>query len=301
MTGDRSIERLIDHDVVRVLVAIAEARSFTGAAKALGISQPAVSKHAQRLEAWTGRTLFVRHRHGIELTRDGEAALIYARAMQSLTREMRRSFEDSTQAIKIRIGMSEDFCRTALPNVLAVALATHPTVEIAVVSGTYDVLEAAVEGRRVDFAIMRRYAKFPHARRLWSDDLVWYGRREMRFPPTDAVPLVVPLSPNPSRDTTLDALQRAGRPWQIAFESVGMAGMEAALQAGLGVSAGPRTMRLYDVDTIDDAAGLPALPRVDFVMVGPDANADGPVLAFAELIRLASASNFRERRGATAR
>jgi len=47
---------------LQVFLAVAEAGSFVGGAKKLGISRPSVSQHMQALERDVGFALFSRHR-----------------------------------------------------------------------------------------------------------------------------------------------------------------------------------------------------------------------------------------------
>ena len=58
--ADDEIERLISYDQMRLVLAIVEARSFSGAAAALGVSQPSISQQVKRIERAAGRTLFHR-------------------------------------------------------------------------------------------------------------------------------------------------------------------------------------------------------------------------------------------------
>lgn len=67
---------------LRYFVAVAEARSFTEAAKALHVSQPALSQSIRRLERQLDSDLFVRNRQhpaaGLRLTEAGQALLVEA-------------------------------------------------------------------------------------------------------------------------------------------------------------------------------------------------------------------------------
>jgi DNA-binding transcriptional LysR family regulator len=68
---------------LRYFIAIAEERSFTGAAERLWIAQPGLSTQMRRLEAELGVQLFERHPRGIELTQAGELFLERARVAVS--------------------------------------------------------------------------------------------------------------------------------------------------------------------------------------------------------------------------
>jgi DNA-binding transcriptional LysR family regulator len=68
---------------LRYFIAIAEERSFTGAAERLWVAQPGLSTQMRRLEAELGVQLFERHPRGIDLTQAGELFLERARVTVS--------------------------------------------------------------------------------------------------------------------------------------------------------------------------------------------------------------------------
>lgn len=294
MNGTASgIDRLVDPGLIRLLLAIAETGRFAAAAASLGVTQPSVSQQVKRIETYVGRPLFRRTRRGVNLTADGEAVIVYARAMLGLTEDLKQRLDCLAEGSEIAAGMSEDFCRTALPSVLRLFVLDHANVRVRIVSGTYETLTAAIENRTVDFVIMRRYDRFPDAELLFRDEMVWVGGLGMRLPIADPIPLVVPLAPNQSRSAVLDCLRAAGRRSVIRFESVGIAGVEMAIGAGLGVCAGPRSMRLIDIVPLPDGHGLPSLPPVDFVIVRANASLSDLGRAFAEVLKEAARHRFK--------
>ncbi|MBP5693171.1 MAG: LysR family transcriptional regulator, partial [Bacteroidales bacterium] len=66
---------------LKVFCEAAECLNFSKAAAALGISQPAVSKHIAKLEEELGYALFVRYDKSIILTEKGEQLLKIARSI----------------------------------------------------------------------------------------------------------------------------------------------------------------------------------------------------------------------------
>lgn len=287
------LDALVNRDQMRLLLAIVEARSFSGAAAALGISQPAVSQQVKRIERAAGRTLFRRGAAGVELTADGEAVIVYVRAMLALAEDLRRHLRQNETPIRIAVGLSEDFCRTALPSVLWLFMRDHPQVQLRVVSGAFEMLSDAIARHSVDLAVTRRYALPRAATPFWSDETSWVGRADLPQPIPDPVPLVVPVAPSPARDSLFETLRAHRRTWRVAFESASLAGIEAALQAGLGVCGAPRSMPLTGVAQLDARSGLPPLPDAEFVLVEPEPGAGEAVLAFAEVLRQAAAWSFR--------
>ena len=286
------LSQLIGREQIDLILTVAERKSFKAAAAALGITQPTVSQRVARLEGLAGHVLFLRTRGGVELTREGRAVVSYGKAMLALTNDLERHLEHIMKPARISVGMSEDFCRTALPSVLWLFMRDYPQVDVRIISGTYETLKSAVDSNMVDFAIMRRYEAFPISTLLWTDSLVWVGSPNFSLPVHDPVPLVVPVSPNPARDAPIAALLACGRSWDIRFESVGIAGIEAALEAGVGLCASPQTMRIHGVSQLSNDSGLPDLPTVDFVMVGPGHDATAVVHAFSQVLQQAAREGF---------
>ena len=66
---------------LRTFVAVAQQRSFSRAAEALHVSQPALSEQVRKLEDELGATLFERTSRGVVLTDAGEALLPHARTV----------------------------------------------------------------------------------------------------------------------------------------------------------------------------------------------------------------------------
>ncbi len=64
----------------------------------------------------------------------------------------------------------------------------------------------------------------------------------------------------------LDRLDQAGRPWTIAVQSSGIAGILAALDAGLAITVFPESSLPRTLRPIASAAGLPLLPDFEFVL-----------------------------------
>src|SRR2546423_14979473 len=67
-TRDRDVVNL---DQLQTFLVLVRCGSFTGAAAELHLSQPAVSRHIQRLEGELGATLLTRRRGWIELSEAG--------------------------------------------------------------------------------------------------------------------------------------------------------------------------------------------------------------------------------------
>ncbi len=95
-----------------VLLSVAQTLSFTQAARRLGLRQSTVSQHVRRLEEATGRQLFSRDTHSVELTEDGEAMLGFARRILEVHEQATAFFTGTRLRGRLRFGASEDFVLT---------------------------------------------------------------------------------------------------------------------------------------------------------------------------------------------
>jgi len=89
--------RLPPLNALRVFIAAAEHLSFTRAASTLHLTQGAVSRQVQTLEAFYGTLLFVRHARGLSLTAEGEALL-------GPVREAFRLVHEASESLMVRQG-----------------------------------------------------------------------------------------------------------------------------------------------------------------------------------------------------
>lgn len=288
---------LVEREQIRTLLTIVERKSFSAAAAALGVRQPAVSQQVRRLEQRLGRPVFRRTARGVELTADGEAIMIYARAMVALTEDLRRHFSLKVPQV-IRIGLAEDFSRTALPHVLWLFAREHPAIELRISCMGFDQTMAAYRDRRLDACVLVADPRIPEAEPLWNAPLAWFGRDDLPLPIADPVPLIVPPAdvgaPGPGflRHVAIDALSASRRTWRVAVETFSLATAESALHAGLGVVPLPRGLRLMPrIAELGDGHQLPALPDRQFVMMCRD-DAEAAALSFCGLLRTAAQLSF---------
>ena len=75
---------MLEFDLLRAFVAVAECGGFRRAAERLHLTQSTVSQQIRRLELETGRSLFRRNTRTVALTDDGEMLLGDARRLLQL-------------------------------------------------------------------------------------------------------------------------------------------------------------------------------------------------------------------------
>jgi len=118
--------------LLRAFVAVAEHGGFTAAARAIGVSQPAVSRAVRDLERSCGFELLERTPKGIRLTRTGESFLLNAREVIGAM----FTAEESVAALgglghgRLHIGASTTIATYVLPAFIGRFLEDHPAVDV---------------------------------------------------------------------------------------------------------------------------------------------------------------------------
>jgi len=162
-----------------IFVKVADARSFVGASKLIGISQPAVSQAIARLEDFYPGDLFVRRRGAaLALTPVGEALLPHAKAM---LRAADQSFFQTEAASKsesgrLSIGFYTGIVRGALREAICAFRAECPDVELNLVEATPRELHAQLCDHAIDLVIAAFMPDLGASgfaqERIWSEQLV---------------------------------------------------------------------------------------------------------------------------------
>lgn len=75
-------------DLLNFIITAADCSSISKAALNCGISQPALSQSIKKVEKELGISIFIRHTHGVELTRCGSVFINNSRAMLYVESQM---------------------------------------------------------------------------------------------------------------------------------------------------------------------------------------------------------------------
>lgn len=279
-----------DPEVLRSFVQGVELGSFARAAERLNRSTSAVSAQLKRLEEQAGRPLLRKSGRGMTLTETGEVMLGYARRLLELNDEAAAAVRGVELEGRVRLGLQEDFGETLLPAVLGRFARAHPKLRIeARIARNAELLDGVNHGK-LDLALAwEGDQSSPHVERLARLPLRWIGSADARSSKLrrrgEALPLVVLDAPCLVRRAAIDALDRAGIAWRIAFTSASLAGTWAAVTAGLGVSirtplglpVGVRALTAKE-------AGLPALPTLGLALHRADTEPPPAVTRLAEIL-----------------
>ena len=168
---------------LRAFAAFARLRSFSGAARELRISQPAVSKHIADMEREFGAPLVERRRRGGALTPAGEflanhvlrAEAILAQAALGVP-EFR---EPGSGALRIvAAGVSGTYL---LPEVIAQFQQAHPGIRVSLELGTSARAVEALRSHRAELGMVSGFVAAPEieAEPLLKNEIIVVGPRRL--------------------------------------------------------------------------------------------------------------------------
>lgn len=258
----------LDLDLLRTFLTVSEVRNFTRAGRRLGRSQSAVSLQIRKLEDQLGRPLLSRDPHHVVLTQYGEDFLPQARRLLRLNDEILAETRGDDLEGEVRLGAPEDFATTHLPDVLGQFARRHPKVALTVTCDlTLHLLEQLRDGR-LDLTLIKREPLGPDSGvRVWQESLVWVAADAQILERNPVAPLVLAPSPCVYRRRAIAALEAVGRPWRCAYTSPSLAGQQAALRAGLGLTVLPREMAPPDLAVLGPEVGLPPVPDAEIALL----------------------------------
>ncbi|WP_411816063.1 LysR family transcriptional regulator [Hyphococcus sp. DH-69] len=121
-----------DWNQARAFLATAEEGSLSAAARALGVTQPTLSRQVSALEHNLGVTLFERGTRNMVLTEAGLELLDHVRAMFDAASRVSLTASGQSQSIKgaVKISTTNNMATFHLPAIVAEIRAIYPEIEI---------------------------------------------------------------------------------------------------------------------------------------------------------------------------
>src|ERR1700686_3196649 len=117
---------MLDFELLRAFVAVADCGGFHRAAERLHLTQSTVSQQIKRLELETKRPLFRRTTRSVALTDDGEMLLGGARRLLQLEEAARHRLTAPPLSGTVRLGVVEEVAGGSLPSALRRFATLHP-------------------------------------------------------------------------------------------------------------------------------------------------------------------------------
>jgi DNA-binding transcriptional LysR family regulator len=252
----------LDPQLLRAFLSVADHRSFTRAAAALNRTQSAVSMQVKRLEDQLHVELFHRTKANVDISPAGERLIGYAQRILSLSEEAVGRVREHKVEGRVRLGVMDDYGTLLVPPLLASFGANYPRIHVEMQTGLTSKMTDQL-GKSYDIVIAMHPEGHRTGELLRREQAVWAASAE--HPVADMEPLPVALYPQGClfRKWAMEALDKADRPWRLAFVSHSLAAVEAIVAQGLAVTvvkSGTFPARLRRLSERD---GLPPLPRAE--------------------------------------
>lgn len=257
-----------DLEQLRTLAAVVDAGSLTAAAPRVFLSQSSVSEQIRKLEERAGQSLLTRSKAGVAPTEAGTRLLAYARRILALSDEAFRDLHGETLQGELRLAVTDYFRPGDLTRLLGRLGESYPQVRLHVSILKSDELRAAYARGDFDVGLAMDIAGASSAQAraavIRRESLVWLAATGVR--PTRGEPVRLLVLPDTCslHQFTVALLRRRHVPYVLAHVASGVAGLQSALAAGLGVACLNESAISEGVARLAPPHGLPALPRVAF-------------------------------------
>ncbi len=282
----RQMLPLLDNDVLRTFVAIADTGNFSTAAEAVLRTPSAVSMQIKKLEEQLRTTLFLRDARSVTLTPHGEMLLSYARRMIALSNEAVSRFVMPELAGVVRLGAADDIAERLLPSVLRDFAGKFPGIMVDVTVDMSWKLRRRIEEQRLDLALIN-YSGTGNpvvGEVVYQDRLVWAGARCGTAHLRDPLPISIWDEGCIWRQVAVSGLEQIRRPYRIAYLSANTMAQRAAVVSDLAIAPFPRSYITDDMAILGTKDGLPELMNFDIrLLSAPQLSV--PAKAVAESIR----------------
>jgi DNA-binding transcriptional LysR family regulator len=265
---------MFDLDLLRSFVSVVDSGGFTRAGERVHRTQSTVSQQIKRLEEDIGQPLLNRTGKDVTPTEAGERLLSYARRLLALAEEARDVLARPTNEGAVRLGIPEDFAAYRLTELLADFSRSRPGLRLDVRADQSTYLRRDLERGELDLALFKRAAGEKGGIAVWPERIHWVTSKAH---PIDPAIRSVPLIGFPAgclyRTRAIHAIEAAGRSWHMAYTSSGLAGIQAAVAAGLGLSILSDMAIQADHRILTAKEGFAPIDQTEVVlMAAPDAS-----------------------------
>lgn len=253
--------RNIPTDLLRTFVTIIELRGYRRAGDQLGRTQPAISLQMKRLQDMLGVSLF--QRGGLELTKQGEIVAQHARDMLAVNDAMLNELGRHKTLGALKLGIPNDYADHFLPLLIAQLRRDDPGLTFDVVCELSHLLLKGLKEDDYDLIVaLTPVGANEGAYMTWPEPLSWVGSATN---PLIEDPVRIVCYPEGClyRRTMIEALQRDGRAHELVYTSPSLAGLQAAVTTGFGVTVLSRRIVPKNLFAIPDQGLLPQLPDAE--------------------------------------
>jgi DNA-binding transcriptional LysR family regulator len=275
----RHEKRNIPIELARALVTIVDTGSFTRAADALNLTQPAVSAQIARLGRLLGGNIFAKGPGNMALTDRGAMILQSARRLIAINDELLALAGPNAGPRRFMIGFPAWLGHQRHMEIFARCSASAPSERVGFHCDRTERLIGDLDTGAIDVAYLcSAVDPSRDAIARWTEQLIWVKSPRLKLPPGGPIPLIG--WPGTAGDRVGgELLRESGMRFYVSFSAPDYSARLSGVVAGLGVMAVPAQVVTAEMEIIRE--GLPKLPENKsgiFARVGLDLRRYAPLL-----------------------
>ena len=232
------------------LLKIHELGSYTKAAEALSVSQPAITMQIKQLESQFDAKLFERGKGRVVLTKEGEIVLKYAQRMIAIENNLLQELKNEKDRIRsLTVGITHTAESSSIIEALARFVSGIDHLSLKILTNTTDHLISMLKNYEIDFAFAEQPVTSPNLcyTTLGTDKLVLAvapehplaGRESVTIEELKKERLILRLPDSGTRNlfmASLESLSLSIRDFNVVIEIDSIATIKDLIRRNFGVS-----------------------------------------------------------------
>jgi len=163
---------------------------------------------------------------------------------------------------RVRLGVMDDYGTLIVPPLLAGFIANYPLIDVEMETGLTSSMTDRL-GKTYNIVIAMHPEGHSEGELLRREQAVWAASAEHRVEELDPLPVALYPQGCLFRSWAMQALDKANRPWRLAFVSHSLSAVEAIAALGLAVTVVKSGTFPSKLRRLSQRDGLPPLPRAE--------------------------------------
>lgn len=282
--------RDLDLDHLRSFVAVCESGSLTAAAPKVFLSPSSISEQLAKLEARLGLVVLTRGRQGAVPTAHGMRLLGHAHALLALHDAALHDMTGPSVSGDATLAISDYYRPSDIARLLRRLVAAHPALRLRVIVARSGAIDAGLTSEPFDLGLSMHIGPHPRERsaralHLRRERLLWVTAATGLAPFERPLPIITAPEGCSVQAFTVRVLASAGVAVRFAHAASGVAGVQMAVAAGLGIACLNESSLTPELRPCDPSLGLPPLPEAEFRLLPPRRGEAPRIAALREAIR----------------
>ncbi|MEX3854444.1 DNA-binding transcriptional LysR family regulator [Paraburkholderia youngii] len=266
-------QRGFDLAQLRTFVAVAESGGVSAGAERVFLSQSSVSEQLKKLEERAGQPLLVRGRQGVNPTPAGGRLLEHARRIIAMSEAAFDDLQGRSLDGELRIAITDYYRPHDIARILKTFSEQHPRLKLHVTVLPSAVIDSGADDHATfDIGLSARLViGQPRARGAGAasivvrrEKLLWASCADAPTRPATPYQLVLLPTTCQLQRFVVKLLDEHKVAYVVSHSASGVAGLQLALKAGLGISCLNESSLGGGVVACAANIGLPPLPAIEF-------------------------------------